>query len=60
MAKKYIIIFQSEALQNLPKLGFLVWKQTIWQPRYVQDLAPAALSNLIPQENDLLNSVQNK
>jgi hypothetical protein len=25
-------IFHSKALQNLPKLGFLVWKQTIWQP----------------------------
>jgi hypothetical protein len=24
--------FQSKALQNLPKLGFLVWKETIWQP----------------------------
>jgi hypothetical protein len=25
-------IFQSRTLQNLPKFGFLVWKQTIWQP----------------------------
>jgi hypothetical protein len=25
-------IFHSKALQNLPKLGLLVWKQTIWQP----------------------------
>jgi hypothetical protein len=32
MAIKYINIFQSKALQNLPKFGFLVWKQTIWQP----------------------------
>jgi hypothetical protein len=32
MAIKYINIFQSKALQNLLKLGFLVWKQTIWQP----------------------------
>jgi hypothetical protein len=32
MAIKYINIFQSKALQNLPKLGFLVWKQTICQP----------------------------
>jgi hypothetical protein len=31
-ALKYINIFQSKALQNLPKFGFLVWKQTIWQP----------------------------
>jgi hypothetical protein len=32
MAIKYINIFQSKTLQNFPKLGFLVWKQTIWQP----------------------------
>jgi hypothetical protein len=32
MAIKYINIFQSEALKIFPKLGFLVWKQTIWQP----------------------------
>jgi hypothetical protein len=24
--------FQSKALENLPKLEFLVWRQTIWQP----------------------------
>jgi hypothetical protein len=29
---KYTNIFLSKALQNLPKFGFLVWKQTIWQP----------------------------
>jgi hypothetical protein len=32
MAIKYTSIFQSKVLQNLPKMGFLVWKQTIWQP----------------------------
>jgi hypothetical protein len=32
MSIKHINIFQSKALQNLPKLGFLVLKQTIWQP----------------------------
>jgi hypothetical protein len=32
MAIKFINFFQSKTLQNLPKLGFLVWKQTIWQP----------------------------
>jgi hypothetical protein len=32
MAIKYINIFQSKAIQNLPESGFLVWKQTIWQP----------------------------
>jgi hypothetical protein len=29
---KYTNIFQLQTLQNLPKFGFLVWKQTIWQP----------------------------
>jgi hypothetical protein len=28
MIIKYNNIFHSKALQNLPKLGFLVWKQT--------------------------------
>jgi hypothetical protein len=28
----YTNIFHSKALQNLPKLGFLVSKCTIWQP----------------------------
>jgi hypothetical protein len=28
----YTNIFHSKALQNLPKLRFVVWKQTIWQP----------------------------
>jgi hypothetical protein len=32
MVIKYNNIFHSKALQTLPKLGFLVWKQTIWQP----------------------------
>jgi hypothetical protein len=32
MAIKYINIFQSKVLQNFPKLGVLVWKQTIWPP----------------------------
>jgi hypothetical protein len=32
MAIKCTNIFLSNALQNLPKLGFLVLKQTIWQP----------------------------
>jgi hypothetical protein len=32
MVTKYDNIFLSQALQILPKLGFLVWKQTIWQP----------------------------
>jgi hypothetical protein len=32
MAINYINIFQSKALQKISILGFLVWKQTIWQP----------------------------
>jgi hypothetical protein len=32
MVIKYTNIFLSKTLQNLPKLGVLVWKQTIWQP----------------------------
>jgi hypothetical protein len=29
---KYTNICHCKTLQNLPKFGFLVWKQTIWQP----------------------------
>jgi hypothetical protein len=29
---KYTDIFNSKALQNLPQVGFLVWKYTIGQP----------------------------
>jgi hypothetical protein len=29
---KYTNIFHCKTLQNLPKFGFLVCKQTIWQP----------------------------
>jgi hypothetical protein len=36
MSIKHTSIFQSKALQNLPKSGFLVWKQTIWQPAPLQ------------------------
>jgi hypothetical protein len=32
MAKEYTNVFHSKALKNLPKFGFLVWKNTIWQP----------------------------
>jgi hypothetical protein len=32
---KYTDIFHIKTLQNLPKFGFLVWKQTIWQPCWV-------------------------
>jgi hypothetical protein len=36
MVIKYTKIFHSKTLRNLPKLGFLVWKQTIWQPCLVR------------------------
>jgi hypothetical protein len=36
MAIKYFNIVFSRALQNFPKLGFLAWKETIWQPRSEQ------------------------
>jgi hypothetical protein len=29
---KDIKVIRSKAFQNVPKLGGLVWKQTIWQP----------------------------
>jgi hypothetical protein len=32
MAIKFTNIFRSEALQNEPKLGFLVWKYIVLQP----------------------------
>jgi hypothetical protein len=32
MVIKYTYLFHSKTLQNLPELGFLVLKQTIWQP----------------------------
>jgi hypothetical protein len=32
MAIKYTNIFHCKTLQNIPKLGFLVRKETIWQP----------------------------
>jgi hypothetical protein len=32
VAINYTNIFHCKTLQNLPKFGFLVWKQTIWQP----------------------------
>jgi hypothetical protein len=27
---KYISIFHCKTLPNLPKFGFLIWKQNIW------------------------------
>jgi hypothetical protein len=45
MAMKCINIFQTKAFQNWPKLGFLVWKQTNWQPTLVS--RSVALQNFL-------------
>jgi hypothetical protein len=46
MSQKYTNIFHSKALQDEPKLAFLVWKHTIWQP------CPAIVSNYKNDHND--------
>jgi hypothetical protein len=56
MATKYIYIFQSKALQNLPKLGFLVWKQSIWQPCNTAPDFSTRQSSLFITETTILNS----
>jgi hypothetical protein len=38
MVIKYTKIFHCKTPQNLPKLGFLVWKQTIWQSCFIPRL----------------------
>jgi hypothetical protein len=35
MPIKYTNIYHCKTLPNLPKLGFLVLKYTIWQPRWM-------------------------
>jgi hypothetical protein len=37
MVGKYTSIVHYNTLQNSPKLGFLFWKYTIWQPWWKQD-----------------------
>jgi hypothetical protein len=37
MAINYTNIFHCNTLQNLPKMGFLVWKYTIWQTCFQSD-----------------------
>jgi hypothetical protein len=39
MAINYPTFSNSMALQNLPKLWFLVWKYTIWQPWWAENSA---------------------
>jgi hypothetical protein len=53
-ALKFINIFQSKALQNLLRLGFLVWKQTIWQPCDVTGFSWTRINNF-PREDLALN-----
>jgi hypothetical protein len=53
MAIKYSNIFQSKAIQNLPKLGLLVWKQTIWQPCTGSDLEGDRRAGKIAAERKL-------
>jgi hypothetical protein len=36
MAIEYTNLFHPKALQNLPKLGFFIWKYTIWQTWFTQ------------------------
>jgi hypothetical protein len=39
---KFINICHCKTLQNLPKLGLLVWKYSIWQPSHGVDPATAS------------------
>jgi hypothetical protein len=55
MAIKCINIFQSKAPQNLPKLWFLVWKQTIWQPCF---RAIWIVSNIMAKPNNQFDRPQ--
>jgi hypothetical protein len=52
MAIKYINIFPPKAPQNLPKLEFLVWKETIWQPCF-QDLFTANDSTCLGDDRNM-------
>jgi hypothetical protein len=44
---KYTNIFHCKTLQNFPKFGFLVWKQTIWQPCSTWQMMRAPSKNWI-------------
>jgi hypothetical protein len=55
MAIKYINILQSKALQNLPKLGFLVWKQTVCNTDLKSD--PKMFSTGISAQAFFLNNL---
>jgi hypothetical protein len=45
VSMKYTIVFHCKTLQNLPKFGYFVLKQTIWQPWY--DMTPFSLSQRV-------------
>jgi hypothetical protein len=47
MAINYINIFPYKALKNFPKFGFLVRKETIWQP-WQASMSSAATSQQKP------------
>jgi hypothetical protein len=51
MAIKYTNLFNYNTLPNLPKLGILVWKYTIWQPWFLP-----VLSYLISPQQRVLPS----
>jgi hypothetical protein len=54
MVIKYFNIIQSKALQNLPKLAFLAWKQTIWQPCHGHGGGEFWVHNIWPDEDEYL------
>jgi hypothetical protein len=58
MVIKYTEIFRSKALQNLPKLEFLVLKQTIWQPwRAADSPRSRVLSSVVKKGTPLFKKV---
>jgi hypothetical protein len=46
MAIKFANIFNCETLQNLPKMGFLVWKYTTWQPWFWNEFLSLCTGNI--------------
>jgi hypothetical protein len=47
MGIKYTKIFHGKTPQNLPKLGFSVGKQTIWQACFLQISDPISISQFL-------------
>jgi hypothetical protein len=48
---KYTNVFHCKTLQNLPKFGFLVRKQTIWQPCFQESKIISEVRKLKLQKN---------